>query len=204
MLQIIIDNCQISLVPQRYRKEKKIRDYITKFGRPPLLDASEHQHLVKNIPADKRKDRPDILHFGLLLALNYAKVFEWETEILFTIGKNIYTVLPETRLPRNQRRFYSIMEQILLGQYKAKFIKKINDHLHHRLHENVFLFSKQGSINFRKVKINPDEADYSLVFGGMSKGSLDPLKFPRGHQVNLGKKPLELWTAISMALSSIF
>lgn len=203
MLKILIHDCRVSLVPKELRTKRKIREYINKHGRPPLLDASEHQYLMKDIPLVERKDRPDILHFGLLLALNYAKTFDFETEILFSIGKKIYSVEPETRLPRSQKRFYSILEQVLLGKYKAKFIKEVEGSINDIFSKNVFIFSRGGNLDFRKIKLDPIEKDISLVFGGMAHGEINLSDFVNPICVNLGKKPLELWTAMGIAISQL-
>ncbi len=203
MLQIVIFDARISLVPKKYWKMNKIKKYIQQYGRVPLLDGAKHQHLLKGIPLEKRKDRPDILHFGLLITLNFAKILNTDVEILFTIGEKVYEVLPETRLPRNQQRFYGMLEQIINGKSKSKFIVEKKQKIEKLLTSPTFVFTSKAKNQFSKFSFNEKKSRGSFVFGGMAHGSINIKKFPFAIPVNLGTKSLELWTAISMAFSHL-
>ncbi len=196
--QILIHDCAVALVPGSWRKKRKIAEYIKRTGRVPLINSSTHQHLLSKIPREKRQDRPDLLHFALLLALNYAKIRE--LDILFTVGEDIYRVDPDTRLPRDQQRFYGILEGVLAGS-ENPFITRIGRDLNNVLSANIWLFSRTAGITYREVEEFPD--DLTMVFGGRAHSGPRISSLPEYRSLNLGDKPLELWTAISLVVPRV-
>ena len=202
MLEIVIFDARVSLIPKKWHKHPRIRSYIAKKGRIPILNGSLHQHMQKHIPLEQRMDRPDILHFSLLLSLDLARIAPFEVKIYFTIKETVYSIDNSTRLPRSQERFYSILEQILNGQYSRGLIRKMPHSLHQYLSSNVLVFSRVGSQKYSKQLIDIDNGT-SFVFGGMAHGSIPQNAFPNCRFVSLHEKSLEAWTAIAMAVSPL-
>ena len=191
--QILIHDCAVGLVPESWRKKRKISEYIKKTGRVPLLNGSTHQYLLAKTPLEKRQDRPDLLHFALLLSLNYAKLRD--LEVLFSIGDTVYRVDSETRLPRDQQRFYGVLESVLAGTQNP-FITREERGLNEILNENIWFFSRAAGAAYREMEDIPE--DLTVVFGGRAHSAPQTSMLPAYTPLNLGDNPLELWTAISL------
>jgi len=159
----------------------------------PLVNASTHQHLLKNIPLSQREDRPDILHFGLLTVLGYTKLLP-QLEVFFGTNNSYYAIDSATKLPRSQKRFYGIMEQVLNSSYAGSRIKQIEKPRFYP--DSTILFTPNGRA------MQPEDFDCeNFIFGGFAHGdyrSIDPTNY---RSVSLASSELELWTAISLFLA---
>ncbi len=197
MITILIYEARVSLLNDFVNHKK---NFNRKQHRVPLLDASIHQHLVKDIPKELRYDRPDILHFGLLTILSYLPALNNESvKIYFSVKGNIYEVLPETRLPRAQQRFYNIISQVLQGTYKLKFIRKVTTTYDELLIGERIYFTKSGQQSLTKAKdLFSFDKDYSLIFGGHAHGTTEIKEFNIHKTVKLSEQSLTLWTSISL------
>ena len=197
MKQILIHDCAVSLAPKSWKKKNKIAEYFKKTGRMPLINASTHQHLLRDIPLERRMDRPDILHFALLLSLNYAKIRD--LEVLFSVGNVLYKVDGETRLPRDQQRFYGVLESVLAGKLNP-FIQRLDEKLDNMLKGDIWFFSRTGDSGFKHIDV-PE--DLTLVFGGRAHSAPRSDELSIHKKLNLGDQPLELWTALSIVLPHV-
>jgi rRNA pseudouridine-1189 N-methylase Emg1 (Nep1/Mra1 family) len=203
---IIIADAAVSLVPEEWLSNEKISRYNKQYKRLPIVDASDHQHLLEKIPREERLDRPDILHFGLLTLLNYQQLLKDTSinfEIFFTCKYGKFKVARDTRLPRSQKRFYGILENLFQG--------KVNPYI------------MSGSLNFEKPTIAfSSDADRiltrdisaadnidnlgnlknieNIVFGGFAVGDYRS-NLGNAQLYSLHKNPMELWTALSMFVS---
>ena len=200
--QVLFYDCAVSLLPAKWVKQDKISEkHYKKTGRLPLVNASSHQHLLKNIPQHKRNDRPDILHFALLLTLDMVKLSEERVDIMFTIGKKCYKIKNETRIPRSQLRFYGILEQLLLGK-SIKFITQIQDSLETIIKKNVWVFTKKGKFRFS----TQTEAmkDLTIIYGAQPHKPVTGLNSFEVKEISIASQSLELSTAIAFTLPRIF
>ena len=204
--KIVIMDTAISLAPEEWLKNKKIKQYHQKHNRMPLVDASIHQHLLRDIPRDERLDRPDILHFGLLTLLGYQSIMRdnFDFEIYFGIkGDNscsYYHVKSDTRLPRSQIRFYGIMEGVLSG----------DDNNYITVNKNF----ERSFANAEKIAYTHDASIYPplqgevgsvseyYVFGGFSTGGYRSDLGERTEFYSLHSEGMELWTALSLFLGT--
>ena len=192
-MNIILDECAIDLVPETWKSEKSVIAHQNKYKRLPLRNGSYHQHLLKNLDLSERNDRPDILHFGLLTILGYTRIIG-DLGIFFNCPRGIYKVNPKTRLPRDQQRFYGLIEGVFQGNS--------NDFIYPssiKLQEvDTLIFSTQG-VNLNQLDI---KQYHNFVFGGFAHGSLVD-KYPNFTKVSLSEQSLELWTALSIFLNYI-
>ncbi|MHA2097515.1 MAG: hypothetical protein ACW99A_02405 [Candidatus Kariarchaeaceae archaeon] len=194
-MYLVISECAIDLVPSTWYNDKKIADYIKTRNRIPLKNASDHQHLLQGIKQIQRNDRPDILHFGLLTAIGYVSEIP-SLKIQFSLKDGNYEIDARTRLPRSQNRFYGILESILQNKYRGNLIYPTS---------NNILESDIPKILFTSEGLPLSEVDLSsfdiFIFGGFSRGSFKKL-YPNSVKVSLSPNSLELWTAISLFLST--
>ena len=193
-MNIIIAETAIDLVPDDWLTSPKIKKYYKKNKRKPIIDGSIHQHLLKSIPLENRKDRPDILHFSLLLASGYQKIIP-NLKLFFSTKTKTFEVMPETKLPRSQYRFNGILELLLSNQNKSPLIQ--NSNLPPLTVDNTILFSTKGR------DLDPTDFQKSnFIFGGFAHGSFDDKKYSQFQKVKLIDQPLELWTALSLFLGN--
>lgn len=192
-MNIIVDECAIDVVPESWKSEKSVITYQNKYKRLPLRNGSYHQHLLKKLDLSERYDRPDILHFGLLTILGYTRIIG-EFGVFFNCPKGTYKVDAKTRLPRDQQRFYGLIEGIFQGS-SNDFIQPSSIHVQEN---DTLIFSTQGE-PIDKLEIKHYD---NFVFGGFAHGSLVD-KYPNFTKVSLSEQPLELWTALSIFLNYI-
>ncbi len=206
-MKLLIIDSAVSLSPKSWLKYKSVKQYYDKFKRMPLINASIHQSFLKNIPREKRLDRPDILHFGLLTALGYQLLIP-DLEVIFNIGDKYFLVDKNTHIPRSQSRFYGIVEQLLMDPNSNPHIHKIN----FDINTKKIVFTRSGisynqlinsniyntSINTENFTINTTEL---FIFGGFSTGYFRTKFGPETLYLSLSQYSLELWTAISLFLN---
>lgn len=199
IIRIFIIETAVSQAPKRWLSHSIIANYYSKYQRLPLIDASIHQHLLKNIKREERFDRPDILHFGLLTALGYSKIIP-NLEIYFNLREKIYNIDITARIPRDQKRFFGILETIIEGKYKGNLITE-SDQYDKKSFENegYAIISRKGE----KGSIKEAES-YNLVFGGFAFGEFKT-NFHKNNKVySLSDNSLDLWTSISYSINSLF
>ncbi|MCY3411415.1 MAG: hypothetical protein INQ03_07260 [Candidatus Heimdallarchaeota archaeon] len=195
MVKIFILDTAISQVPVDWLKFPMVKQYFDKYQRLPLINASEHQFALKRIPREERKDRPDILHFGLLTALGYSNLID-NLEIYFNLNKGLYEISNTTRIPRDQKRFYGLIESILAGSYRGDLIQSVT--LEEDFYQRKkFLLTRHGD-NITNYSLEENDI---LVFGGFAFGKFTHNIGENVIPVSISDNSLELWTAISYVLN---
>ncbi len=198
-INVYILDTAVSQVPIGWKRIPEIKKYFVKYNRLPLINASKHQKYLKSIPKVDRLDRPDILHFGLLTLLGYARLNN-KINIFFNLNNKIYHIDNHTKLPRDQNRFYGLIETIIIGKYSGTLIKECSlpDDFNNT---KKIIFSKTGT---NVHKISNDILEYNnFIFGGFSFGSMRT-NFNNSEFVRLSENSLELWTAISLSFQYLF
>jgi rRNA pseudouridine-1189 N-methylase Emg1 (Nep1/Mra1 family) len=178
-----------------------------------LINGSIHQHLLKDVPLSERYDRPDILHFGLLLTLNLMQEYNEPFEIYFQLEKHIYQILPDTKLPRDQQRFYGIIEQLIQNYKPSPYIKRLEINLNELIKEDqIILFDIGGETTIEEIDPkNLTTNNTTIVYGAFAHGELTKSSFVDTTgvsernitDINISKNLLELWTAISLSLPKL-
>ena len=116
-MNLVFTETALELVPReillhpsvrRNAKRRKKREEET------LLDRSLHHYAMNKLPNAEKRGRPDIIHFCLLIALGSPlnKMGKLKVSINLVNGFEI-GIDPSTRLPRDDIRFNSLMEQLL-------------------------------------------------------------------------------------------
>lgn len=199
IIRVFIIETAVSQAPKRWLSHSIIANYYSKYQRLPLINASIHQHLLKGTKREERFDRPDILHFGLLTALGYTKIVK-NLEIYFNLGEKMYKIDSNARIPRDQKRFFGILETIIEGKYKGNLIAESNQYNKKSFeNEGYTIVSRRGE---RKPIMKAES--YNLIFGGFAFGEFKTNFHNKNKVYSLSDKPLDLWTSISYSINSLF
>ncbi|MBN2156346.1 MAG: hypothetical protein JW776_09895 [Candidatus Lokiarchaeota archaeon] len=124
MLNLILVETALEIVPSRYRGHPSVLNNAKKFGNPGrILDIALHHSFMKNLPDNEKRGRPDILHQYLLSCLTSPINKQKQLRMYFhTYDDNVYEVNPILRPPKDYIRYKGLMYQ-LLNEKKIQAIK---------------------------------------------------------------------------------
>lgn len=115
MLNLILVEAALETVPPSIQHHPSVRRNAKRRRKQPqetLLNRSLHHAAMRSLPNSQKRGRPDIVHFCLLEALGAPLNLEGGLRVwVYTVGGYAIEVAPEARLPRDCRRFNSLMEQ---------------------------------------------------------------------------------------------
>ena len=118
-MYLIIAESELELVPEELWRQPQIRGYARYTHKEPsktLLDSSEFFKAMRKMPDGSRRGRPDLVHAALVLALDSPACKRGELKVLIHTRHNrVIIVNPETRIPKNYKRFVGLMEQLFLN-----------------------------------------------------------------------------------------
>lgn len=116
MLTLILADAELELVPDAVLEHSQVTREARGRGKRAsrvILDASIHHEALKRVPEGHRRGRPDLVHFGLLLALDSAlNKSDGLRVVVHTANDLRLSVRPDTRLMRHYPRFIGLMEQL--------------------------------------------------------------------------------------------
>ena len=215
MLNLIIADAEVELVPKEIANHRIIRWYARRRGRLPteiILNSGLHHAAMRRLTDGDRRGRPDIAHMCLLLALDTPLNREGLLHTyIHTRHDDLIIVNPSARLPRMPNRFEGLLEQLflvgeappekpLLKLEKAPLVKLIE-----RLRcKKVITFSDKGE---RKPIVEAyaglsKEDDVCVIVGGFPKG--DFLSDVEGVSSELVSIDPELLTAPTVVTRAIY
>ena len=117
-LTLVLADSELELVPESIAGHGCCVSHAKKRGKGPrqtLLDSTVHYPALERLEDGNRRGRPDLVHFFLLTALDSIQNLEGALRVVVhTRNGQVIRVRPDTRLPKNQNRFVSLMEQLLL------------------------------------------------------------------------------------------
>lgn len=131
MIVFILANSPLELIPRQMWHHPAIRKWAKIRNKKPsemILDASLHFSAIRDHGLDRNRGRLDILHRALLTILDTDLCKEGLISeiVIHTINKKVYSINPQTRLPRHYFRFIGLMEKLLLeGEIQASNIRLI-------------------------------------------------------------------------------
>jgi rRNA small subunit pseudouridine methyltransferase Nep1 len=116
VLTLVLAEAELELVPEPIVTHPQVQAAARSRDRRAsrtLLDSSLHHEALRQVPEGERRGRPDLVHFGLLLALDSAlnKADELRV-VVHTRNDERLAVHPDTRLMRNYPRFVGLMEKL--------------------------------------------------------------------------------------------
>ena len=151
----------------------------------------------------KKRGRPDIVHFSLLLCQDSLLNMEGKLKVfIHTRDGDIIHIDPKTSPPRSLERFKGIMAKLLLegeinsGEGKRLFWTEKKDikEFINELGSEVIIMSENG-----ESAKGCDFSDKTVIIGGFPSGGFKTKVF--GRKVKVSKSPLSAWTITSYVLN---
>jgi rRNA small subunit pseudouridine methyltransferase Nep1 len=117
MLNVILLDCALELVPSQISGSKEIQKHASKRKKKPtelLLDQSVHGRSMTKLPDSQRRGRPDIAYLSLLTLLETPLCKDGQLNVFLHLQDGrIVLVSSDVRLPRSYDRFVGLIEQLL-------------------------------------------------------------------------------------------
>ena len=210
VLTLVFAEAELELVPDsildhpQVRKSAKARE--RRAGRT-LLDSSVHHEAMRALPESERRGRPDLVHFGLLLALDSRLNKDDHLRVVVhTRNDERIAIHPDTRLMRNYPRFVGLVEKLfregqtprddpLLVFEPGWSLPRVIEH--HKTGP-VVAFTEQGSPvepGAYLAKRAEASRDLTIVLGAFPHGDFHaPPTEWADEVVGLGGEALSVWT----------
>ncbi len=213
MLNIIIADAELELIPKELWKDSDIRDYASKRGRPPeelLLDSSlMHRAIDRHFPGEsRRRGRPDIFHVLLLVCQESILNKKHGLRVsIHTRDDFFISVNPESRIPRSYNRFIGVIEDLyrkgsIVADGKTLLSlerRKLSDIL--KQYETVRILSPTGGLSHASQVVSGD-GDLTVVIGGFTQGDFRSSMKSLGIQYSIFEEELTIWTVASEIIGS--
>ena len=115
-MYLILAESELELVPEEIVNHPQVRGYARYTHKTPsrtLLDSAEFFKAQLRIPDGDRRGRPDLIHTALILALDSPACRRRELQVMIhTRNNRVIIINPETRIPKNYKRFVGLIEQL--------------------------------------------------------------------------------------------
>ncbi len=223
MLSIVLAETALETVPKELANNPAIVAEARKTGKPVeflLLDASRHSSAMQGMADEKKRGRPDIAQFCLLLGLDHPlnkdKLLRF---FIHTRNDKLVLVDPEVRLPRVYHRFCGVFQDLFSKkklEANGKVLMEIRDGV--TLSQVIGLAREAAGANAQVVVFDPlgkhqgfKELSASLsafpntvaVIGGFPHGGFSDEKALEEF-VKISVSPHELcaWTVVADVLSA--
>jgi len=217
MLSIILADAELETIPQELWRSPAIRAASRKTGKKPgqlILDASLHHSALKDSADWKRRGRPDIVHFFLMLCLDSVLNQLGQLNI-YVHTRNDLVIEPasDVRLPKNYNRFLGLMEQLFArGQVPAEGEPLVT--LRRRLPlkrlvaeldpDEIIALSPDGdSERLDRLFSGMIDKNVACIVGGFSSGDFSsPVYELCTKKISIHPELLKVWTVTSEVLVS--
>ena len=214
MLEILIVDAELQLVPAEMHGDKQIRKLAVERGKRPedlLLDSNfMHSSIERYFPGrSNRMGRPDIFHMLMNVALESILNKEKKLKLnIHTVQGKFIRVNPDTRIPKSYNRFVGLVEKLLQkGKIEAPDGKvlmnlekiSLEDHLDDGLHN--ILLSPDG-FQVKSSKLPFDERDARIIIGGFSEGKFVSDFSMINEKYSIFNEELTIWTVASECIAS--
>ncbi len=115
-LDILFADAAVELVsPDLAIKLQSTRQHRKAPPNGELLDVADHNFAMQDLPNKEQRGRPDILHHCLLNTLDTPLARSGTSGVFFHLRDGqVFSVAPDTRIPRNYNRFLGVLTQLLL------------------------------------------------------------------------------------------
>ena len=216
MINFMIVDAGIELVPTKIARHPAIIKSARRKRKKPeevLLDISLHYPAMKKLGDFEKRGRPDIVHFLLLLLLDSVLNKHRRLGIyVYTIGKKIIRISPETRLPRNYNRFVGLMEQLLVQGCVPPDSKRplleildfsLYDFVKKRGFSKIYLLDEKGeqilASNLSKRVVY--DKNPLIMVGGFQRGEFSSeVRNIADYTYSIYKEPLQAWCVLCKLL----
>ncbi len=177
MLNVILLECALELVPSELSSIKEIQQHASRRKKSPtdlLLDQSLHGRAMTKLGDGERRGRPDIVYLCLMNLLETPLCKQGLLKVFLHLQDGrIVDVDSSVRLPRNYDRFVGLMEQLLthgrvppegdaLLAMKGGSLPQLVSDLSKKNHECTVLAIEGGQIvgmrDLGQLLVTPDQA----------------------------------------------
>ncbi|MBM4249017.1 MAG: 16S rRNA methyltransferase [Euryarchaeota archaeon] len=214
MLTLVLADSELETVPGEIAGHPCCVTYARRRGRAPrdtLLDSTVHHPALKRLSDGQRRGRPDLVHFFLLTALDSLLNLEGGLRVaVHTRNGRIIRVRPDTRLPKNQSRFVSLMEQLFqkgqvppAGEPLMTMSEgTVGDLLRDLGASKVVVFSPRGDrVDLRRRFSRVRGRDIACVVGGFPDGDFTSPVYGLADEVlSISGSELKVWTVAAEIL----
>ncbi len=212
MLNLILADAELELVPQAVAGHPAVRTSAKKRGRSPttlLLDSSLHHPALRSFPDGERRGRPDIVHLFVVLCLDSRiNLSGGLRTIVHTRNDDVLRFSPETRIPKNYTRFVGLMEDLFAKGHVPEdppLITLERGVPLARVVEDVpgeaWAFSEGGEPVDLMSAMSGVAGDLTAVVGGFPHGRFrSPVEEYCDRVVSIHSEPLRAWTVTSEIL----
>jgi rRNA small subunit pseudouridine methyltransferase Nep1 len=211
MLTLVLADSELEMVPQSIAGHPACVSQARKRGRQTghtLLDSSVHHAALGKLKEGDRRGRPDLVHFFLLAAQDSILNIEGGLRVVVhTRNGEVINIRPDTRLPKNQARFCSLMEQLFLngrvppeGEPLMKLTKgSLQDVIHQAGAKEVVALSPAGRpVDPRVFFAKKRGRDIACMIGGFPDGDFtSPVNELADELISISPHTLKVWTVAS-------
>ena len=118
MLNIILAESSLELIPKQLTSHPSVISYCKKFKKIPsstLLDNSWHFGAMKELDNEIKRGRPDIIHLTLLSLCTSPAFHENKIKVfVHTVNDKVIHFNNNIRLPKSYHRFQGLVEKLFL------------------------------------------------------------------------------------------
>ncbi len=214
MLTLVLADSELELVPDSIAGLGCCVTHARKRGKSPrqtLLDSTVHYPALERLEDGGRRGRPDLVHFFLLTALDSIQNLEGGLRVfVHTRNGQVIRVRPDTRLPKNQNRFVSLMEQLLVkGQVPPQgdalmTVEEgtVNEILKGAGAERTMVLSPRGRpVDLRKHLSRLRSKEVACVIGGFPDGDFSSPVYDLADEVlSISPRELKVWAVAAEVL----
>lgn len=217
MLTFLLAEAELELMPRELQEHPLVQARAKRRRRPPaqlLLDQAVDHKAMRELPEGERRGRPDLAHLFLLLVQDSLLNAEGRVRVLVhTRHDELIRVRPDTRIMRNQAKFYQLMED-LLRQGRVPLDAPLLT-----LARDVPLGEALAGLEGTKVLLDEsgemargadftalarENEDVTLVMGGFPRGGYRGVTGADVDMVlRVADAPLSLWSALVPVLSGL-
>jgi rRNA small subunit pseudouridine methyltransferase Nep1 len=214
MLSLILADSELEMVPESIAGHGCCVSYARKRGKSPretLLDSTVHYPALERLEEGNRRGRPDLVHFFLLTAQDSIQNLDSSLRLfVHTRNGQVLRIRPDTRLPKNQNRFVSLMEQLLIrGQVPPQgdalmtleegsvdgILKEV------KAEKTVVLSPRGRAVELRKYFSRMRTRDVACIIGGFPDGDFTSPVYDLADEVlSISPHVLKVWTVASEIL----
>ena len=182
MLNIILSESSLELVPKEMHNHPSVTSYSKKFKKSAsntLLDNSWHFGGMKGLENEIKRGRPDIIHLTLLSLCTSPAFYENKIKVfVHTVNDEIISINNNTHLPKSYHRFQGLIEKLFLtkkiesedeilmemeSSTLSQLISKIKP-------TQVIGFTTKGKKTTFEKLIKTIEENSCVLIGGFQKG----------------------------------
>jgi len=219
-LCLVLAESELELIPPKLRGHPHVKRWAKRRGKKPgeclLLSVKHHVAMrEKRLPDRDRRGRPDIVHTSLLFALDSPASRENRMDVyVHTRHDVLIWFRGDVRLPRDQYRFYGLMEQVLKeGQAPPDsdepLIEVLDVSVWDVLESNDVnvLFSERGDrvepYGYLAGIADAGVDRLGVIVGGFPKGDFSEDFYEVADDVvRIYDEPLSAWTVVAHVVSA--